>query len=130
MRDRVISGRACRLVMLAFSISLFGVTGCASSQLSPEEQSRYDQLIAERDQISSERAQLAQQVQSDFTKSGRLETKHKALVKNAALSCGFTMSDQSFGPLPFKKKRGKTLKFGAAKSSARTGCKKHSLKIK
>ena len=38
MRDRVISGIACRLIMLAFSISLFGVTGCASSQLTPEEQ--------------------------------------------------------------------------------------------
>ena len=118
------------LVTSAFLTIILGFAGCAGSQLSPEEQSRYDQLNAERDRISYERAQLARQVQADFAKSGRLEAKHKTIVKNAALSCGFKVSKQAFGPLPFKKKRGKSLRFGASKSAARSGCKRHSLKIK
>lgn len=123
-RKLCLSSIACLLMLT------MGQTGCAGSQLTPEEQTRYDQLIGERDQIASERAELARQVNADFSKSGRLEEKHKAMAKDLTLSCGYAVSKSSFGPLPFKKKKGKQATFGSAKSASRSGCKRHSLRVK
>jgi len=105
-------------------------TGCAGSQLTTEEQTRYDQLLVERDQIANERSQLTQQVNADFSQSGNLEKRHKAVAKDQTLSCGYLMSRSSFGPLPFRKKKDKKATFGKAKSAPRSGCKHHSLRVK
>lgn len=131
MKKNVITQRYhLRTSTLLMTFVMCGFIGCAGSQLSTEEQNRYDELSAERDSISQERAQLAKRVQADFEKSGQLESKTKALVKSASLSCGFKLNGQSFGPLPFKKKRGKQLSFGQDQKATRSGCAKHTLKIK
>ena len=103
--------------------------GCAGSQLTPEEEQRYNSLLEERRQISNERAQLAQQVKRDFAESGKIEKKKKALAKSA-LNCGYSLNNQAFGPLPFKKKKGKNAKLGNGKKSTRSGCTEHSFKVK
>jgi hypothetical protein len=118
----------CMSIICILSLST-GSFGCAGSQLTPQEEERYNTLLTEQKEISNERAQLAQQVKRDFTESGRIEKVKKAIAKRA-LNCGFSIQNQSFGPLPFKKKKGKKAKFGANGRASRSGCTAHSLKVK
>ena len=90
------------IVLLLCSFSLLFTVACAGSQLTPEEEKRYQSLQEELNQIANERAQLARQVQQDFAESGRLEKQKKVMAKQA-LSCGQSLGNQAFGPLPFKK---------------------------
>ncbi len=110
-------------------LSLFFTVACGGSQLTPDEEKRYQSLQEERNKIASERAQLARQVQQDFAESGRLEKQKKSLAKQA-LNCGYSLNKQAFGPLPFKKKKGKNAILGSSQNAKRSGCSEHTLKVK
>ena len=117
-----------RLIALCGFV-LFSTVACAGSQLTPDEEKRYQSLQEERNQIANERAQLARQVQQDFAESGRLEKQKKVIAKQA-LNCGYSLNKKAFGPLPFKKKKGKKAVFGNGKKAKRSGCSEHSFKVK
>ena len=118
---------------LGFSLALMYLLtlagGCAGNQLTPEENQRYEQLGQELHEIQATRSQMEQHVAQAFQKSGQLE-KSKGLTGQKTLSCGYRVGGQAFGPLPFKKRKGKNAKFGQAKSSKRASCKSHTLRVK
>ena len=127
---KVLMGRNYRVCLIALcGFSLLCTVACAGSQLTPDEEKRYQSLQEERNQIANERAQLARQVQQDFAESARLEKQKKAIAKQA-LNCGFSLNKKAFGPLPFKKKKGKKAVLGSGKKAKRSGCSEHSFKVK
>ena len=73
-RSLIIKYLTSLFLILFFAQSL----GCAGSQLTPEEDQKYNNLLEEQRQISEERAQLAQQVKRDFAESGRIEKQKKS----------------------------------------------------
>ena len=116
-------------VLMLCIFSLLCTVACAGSQLTPDEEKRYQSLQEERNQIANERAKLARQVQQDFAESARLEKQKKAMAKQA-LACGQSLGNQAFGPLPFKKKKGKKAVIGSGKRAKRSGCSEHTFKVK
>ena len=72
---------------------------------------------------------MEREVAQAFQKSGELE-RSKGLKGKQTFGCGYRVSGQALGPLPFKKKKGKNAKFGQGKSSKRASCKSHTLRVK
>ena len=127
LRSRVTLSLAWTLSIALLYVS--SLSGCAGNQLTPEENQRYEELGMELQKIRSERGQIEREVVQAFQKSGQVE-KSKKLKGQKTLSCGYRLGGDKLGPLPFKKRKGKEMKFGSSKSSKRASCKSHTLRIK
>ena len=102
--------------------------GCGGSQLTPDEEARYHELQTERSKIAQKRQKMVRDVERAFKKSGDLERSKSKRAKRV-LSCGYpSLQGQSLGPLPFKKRKGKSARF--KKQGSKSGCTTYSMKVR
>ena len=103
--------------------------GCGGSQLTPEEEAKYEKLQAERSELASDRKAMTADVDRAFKRSGTLEGQGASRVDDV-LACGQrSLQNQSFGPLPFRKKKDKSAHI-IQSGSARSGCQAYTLKVR
>ena len=126
-RERALSSLSSSLILLSLLTFSTTLSGCGGSNLTAQEQERYEQLNQELAEVQRERNELSQNVQRAFKRSGELE-RSKKLTGSKTVSCQYRVGGQALGPLPFKKKKGKSLKLGRGKPSR--SCNTHTLKVR
>lgn len=95
-------------ITLLNGVLLVYITGCGGTELNPQQQREYEELTQKVKTLRAEARKKESKVQEGYLKSGRLEKKAK-LKTTQLMSCGVSLKGQKLGPLPFKKKKGKSL---------------------
>ena len=109
-------------------IAAITLAACGGQGVTAEQEQRYNELETQLSQLSDQRGQLERKVKDDFRKSAQLEKK-KRLQGKKSIGCGYQLKGQAFGPLPFKKRKGRSARLKSIGSSPLSGCASYTLRV-
>ena len=111
-------------------LAALALAGCGSrgEALTPEQEKEYRTLSAKSQELTQERAKLAQELSASFKKNGDLE-KQKGLAVKGAAACGASAQGGGFDLAPFKKRPNRKATHRRSGDMSRASCDAYSLKV-
>ena len=121
--------RAAHSILLVVSALMVAFTSGCGGGLSPEETERYNLAEAELAKLRQDQNALERRVKQDFNESGKLERSRK-LKGTVSASCRQQLANQRFGPLPFRKRKGKSAHLKSGSGRVPSGCTPHKINVR